>query len=122
MKPTIRFCSGRMRTSAVVLIASGALFLALAWVGATRAHFLVDALAYVATGGLGGVFCIALGSGLLIAANSSDLCRDLDRLEAALRSSPVAAPAATVDPMTAPATTNGWARVDALQGQRSAAG
>lgn len=67
----------------------GALFLFFGYQGVRDSPFLAEGLAYIASGGLGGIFCLGLGVGLLLSADLHDEWHKLDRIEAALRGEPL---------------------------------
>jgi hypothetical protein len=48
--------------------------------GTTRSNFLVQDLAYLGTGGLGGLACLAVGGAVYVASRSARRCEELDRL------------------------------------------
>src|SRR5205807_1909788 len=55
-----------------------------AWAGASGTPFVADQLSYVASGGVGGLFLLALGLALLMSADHHDEWRKLDAIERAL--------------------------------------
>jgi hypothetical protein len=63
----------------------GALLLFLGYQGMKDTPFVADQLTYIATGGLGGLCCVAFGAAMLISADLHDEWRKLDRIEAAIR-------------------------------------
>lgn len=73
------------RILATVLIAAGAVLVIVAWAGVSGTPFVADQLAYIASGGIGGLFLLALGLALLMSADHHDEWRKLDAIEAALR-------------------------------------
>ena len=73
------------RILASVLIAAGAVLVIVAWAGVSGTPFVADQLAYIASGGIGGLFLLALGLALLMSADHHDEWRKLDAIEAALR-------------------------------------
>lgn len=73
------------RVAGFGLVLLGALFLFLGYHGVRTSPFLAEELAYITSGGLGGIFCLGLGVGLLLSADLHDEWRKLDRIEAALR-------------------------------------
>jgi hypothetical protein len=73
------------RVAGYGLVLLGALFLLLGYHGVKTSPFLAEELAFIASGGLGGIFCLGLGVGLLLSADLHDEWRKLDRIEAALR-------------------------------------
>ncbi|MND07433.1 hypothetical protein D3C83_293840 [compost metagenome] len=48
--------------------------------GTAGATFLVQDLAYLGTGGLGGLACLAVAGAVYVSSRSSRRCEDLDRL------------------------------------------
>ena len=76
------------RVAGWALVALGAVLLIIGWRGVADTAFVADELAFLASGGLGGVFCLGLGVGLLVSADLHDEWRKLDRIEAALRGDP----------------------------------
>lgn len=74
----------RARLASLVLLVAGLVLLAGAFIGATRAEFLVSDLAYLTTGGLGGVACLALAAAVAVAGRSGRRCAELDRIAATL--------------------------------------
>lgn len=77
------------RVAAAVLITLGAVLVIVGYIGAKGTPYAVDALAYIASGGVGGIFCLGLGVGLLLSGDLHDEWRKLDRLEAAIRGNPL---------------------------------
>ena len=73
------------RVAGYGLVLLGALFLLLGYHGVKTSPFLAEELAYIASGGLGGIFCLGLGVGLLLSADLHDEWRKLDRIEGQLR-------------------------------------
>lgn len=67
------------------LAGAGLVLLSLGLLGAIDSRFLVEDLAYVGTGGMGGVFCLALAAIVRVTATSAARCRDLDRIVSTLR-------------------------------------
>ena len=80
------------RVAGFGLIALGGLLLLLGYLGVRGTPFTTEALAYIASGGLGGIFCLGLGVGLLLSADLHDEWLKLDRIEAALRGAPLPDP------------------------------
>lgn len=74
------------------LILLGGLLLLIGYLGVRGTPFTAEALSYIASGGLGGLFCLGLGVGLLLSADLHDEWRKLDRIEAALRGAPLPDP------------------------------
>jgi hypothetical protein len=73
------------RALGVALIVAGAVALFVGYQGAADAAFVVEALAYIASGGLGGVVLIGGGLTLMLSADLHDEWRKLDAIEAAIR-------------------------------------
>ncbi len=73
------------RALAYLLIAAGASLVLVGWVGVSGTPFVADQLSYLASGGVGGLFLLALGLALLMSADHHDEWRKLDSIEAALR-------------------------------------
>jgi hypothetical protein len=88
------------RLLAGLLIAAGAVLVIVCWAGVSGTPFVADQLAYIASGGIGGLFLLAFGLALLMSADHHDEWRKLDAIEAALRESAPATdtPAATQRP------------------------
>lgn len=103
------------RVAGFGLIILGAVFLFLGYQGVQESPFLAEGLAYIASGGLGGLFCMGVGVGLLLSADLHDEWHKLDRIEAAIRGEPLpestevleamAAPRGARSPATEPVTT-----------------
>lgn len=70
-----RLVSGALVVAALVLLCG-------AVVGTARASFLVQDLAYLGTGGLGGLACLAVAGAVYVSSRSSRRCDDLDRIAA----------------------------------------
>ncbi len=85
------------RVVGFALVGTGALFLLLGYLGVKESPFLAEQLAYIASGGLGGIFCMGLGVGLLLSADLHDEWRKLDRIESAMRGEPLPDPGAIFD-------------------------
>jgi hypothetical protein len=73
------------RLVAYLLIAVGATLVVVAWIGVSSTPFVADQLSYVASGGIGGLFLLALGLALMMSADHHDEWRKLDAIEDALR-------------------------------------
>jgi hypothetical protein len=71
------------------LVVAGAALVIAGWFGVSGASTTKDQLSYLASGGLGGLFCLGAGIGLLISANLSDEWRKLDDLTRAVREASV---------------------------------
>jgi hypothetical protein len=70
---------------AVALIAAGALGLGFGYWGVAHARYVPDGLAFVVSGGLGGLFLLGLGATLLLSADLHDEWRKFDRIEETLQ-------------------------------------
>jgi hypothetical protein len=68
-----RLVSGVLAVVAVVLLFG-------AVIGTAGAKFLVQDLAYLGTGGLAGLACLAVAGAVHVSSRSSRRCEDLDRL------------------------------------------
>jgi hypothetical protein len=68
-----RLISAALAVVAVVLLIGAVL-------GTAGATFLVQDLAYLGTGGLGGLACLAVAGAVYVSSRSSRRCEDLDRL------------------------------------------
>jgi hypothetical protein len=73
------------RALGILLIAVGGVGLLLGYRGVAESVFVGQQLAYVVSGGLGGLFLGAIGVGLLVSADLHDEWRKLDRIESAMR-------------------------------------
>jgi hypothetical protein len=73
------------RVLGTTLIAVGAVLLLVTYQGVANSRFVADQASYLASGGLGGLFLLAVGAMLRIQADLHDEWRKLDRIEAALR-------------------------------------
>ena len=91
------------RLLAWALVAAGAVLVLVCWAGVSGTPFVADQLAYIASGGVGGLFLLALGLALLMSADHHDEWRKLDAIEAALRETgPLAGIAPAAPPSAAP--------------------
>lgn len=72
------------RVLGFTLIAVGAVLLVLGYIGVSDSPYVAEQLAYIASGGLGGLFLLGAGATLLILADLHDEWRKLDRVEAIL--------------------------------------
>lgn len=85
------------RVAGFCLIALGALLLVLGYAGVSGSPYVAEALSYIMSGGIGGLFLLGAGATLLISADIHDEWRKLDRVEDALRAGePVPMPVAPV--------------------------
>lgn len=73
------------RAAGIALIVGGAVSLYVGYQGIADSAFVVEALSYMASGGLVGVLLVAGGLTLLVSADLHDEWRKLDRIEAAIR-------------------------------------
>ena len=73
------------RAAGIALIIAGAVSLYIGYQGIADSAFVVEALSYMASGGLVGVLLVAGGLTLLVSADLHDEWRKLDRIEAAIR-------------------------------------
>jgi hypothetical protein len=69
---------GRLLSAALAVLAVVLLFGAV--LGTAGATFLVQDLAYLGTGGLGGLACLGVAGAVYASSRSSRRCEDLDRL------------------------------------------
>ena len=67
------------------LIGLAAAVLLFTWIAVSGSRFISDQLSYIASGGLGGLILLGLGSVLVVTAGLSDEWRKLNRLEDALQ-------------------------------------
>lgn len=72
------------RILGVVLVVLGAVVLLLGYWGVAHARYTLDGLAYVVSGGMGGLFLLGIGATLLLCADLHDEWRKFDRIEAAI--------------------------------------
>jgi hypothetical protein len=77
------------RVAGFGLVLLGAVLLYLGYRGVRTSPFLAEELAYIASGGLGGLFCMGFGVGLLLSADLHDEWYKLDRIESAIRGEPL---------------------------------
>jgi hypothetical protein len=85
------------RVAGFALVGLGAVFLLLGYLGVKNSPFVAEQLAYIASGGLGGIFCLGIGVGLLLSADLHDEWRKLDRIESAMRGEPLPAASDLLD-------------------------
>jgi hypothetical protein len=76
------------RALGVSLIVGGGMSLVGGYLGVSGTRRISEQAAYLASGGLGGLFLLACGATLLLTADLRDLWRQLDATEGALTSSP----------------------------------
>lgn len=67
------------------LVGLGGVLLVLGYHGVSTSPFVAQQISYAVSGGMGGLFLLGLGVGLLISADLHDEWRKLDRIEMALR-------------------------------------
>jgi hypothetical protein len=72
------------RVLGFTLIAIGAVLLVLGYIGVSNSPYVAEQVAYIVSGGLGGLFLLGSGATLLILADLHDEWRKLDRVEALL--------------------------------------
>jgi hypothetical protein len=82
----------RDRVGGWTCIAIGAVMVISAWFSISGTSVVSAQLTYIASGGIGGLFFLGAGFGLLIRGDLHDEWRKLDRLESALRGSPLTDP------------------------------
>ncbi|MGH8990523.1 MAG: hypothetical protein ACRDZ7_03230 [Acidimicrobiia bacterium] len=94
------------RVAGFGMIALGAILLVFGYAGVSGSPYVAEALSYIMSGGIGGLFCLGAGATLLISADIHDEWRKLDRVEDALRSGePFPAPLTVIaDPPVATPT------------------
>ena len=80
------------RVAGFGLVGLGAVFVLLGYLGVRHSPFVAEQMAYIASGGIGGLFCLGFGVGLLLTADLHDEWRKLDRLETELRGDAVPEP------------------------------
>ena len=68
------------RVAAVVFGVLGAVLLVAGWVGLSGSVFPAEQIPYVASGGLGGIFCLGVAGTLWLGAELSDEWRKLDEI------------------------------------------
>ncbi|HEY4410117.1 MAG TPA: hypothetical protein VGO87_09550, partial [Acidimicrobiia bacterium] len=88
----------RDRLAGWACIAVGAVMVISAWFSISATTVISAQLTYLASGGIGGLFLLGGGFGLLVRADLHDEWRKLDRLESALRGSPLPDPQAAPQP------------------------
>jgi hypothetical protein len=74
------------RVVGFALVILGAVFLVLGYIGVSDSPYMVENLAYIMSGGIGGLFLLGVGATLLISADLHDEWRKLDKVEDAIRS------------------------------------
>lgn len=73
------------RVSGFGLVGLGAALLLLGYRGVSGSPYVAEQLAYIISGGVGGLFMLGCGATLLVSADLHDEWRKLDRIEAAIR-------------------------------------
>lgn len=73
------------RIGAVACALAGVVLLISGYHGIANSPYVAEELAYLISGGLGGVFLLGVGATLYISADMHDEWRKLDRIEAAIR-------------------------------------
>ena len=74
------------RVVGFALVILGAVFLVLGYIGVSDSPYMVQNLAYIMSGGIGGLFLLGAGATLLVSADLHDEWRKLDKVEDAIRS------------------------------------
>lgn len=74
------------RVAAVVCVIAGVILLVVGYQGVADSPYVAEELAYLISGGLGGVFLLGVGATLYISADMHDEWRKLDRIEDAILS------------------------------------
>jgi len=83
------------RVLGFALIAVGAIVLYAGYDGVGDSAYVAEQIAYLVSGGLGGLFLLAVGATFLIRSDLHDHWRQLDRIESAIRGEDVPDPAPT---------------------------
>jgi hypothetical protein len=73
------------RAAGFALIVAGAVMVVAGYIGVKGTPYVVVELAYIASGGVFGIFCLGLGASLVLSADIHDEWRKLDQVETALR-------------------------------------
>ena len=68
------------RVLVVVLVAAGVLLLLIGWLGVSRSSLTTEQIPYLASNGLGGLFCLGVGATLWVTASLRDELAKLDEL------------------------------------------
>jgi hypothetical protein len=110
------------RVLGTAFIAAGAVLLVVTYQGVANSRFVADQAAYLASGGLGGLFLLAVGAMLRIQADLHDEWRKLDRIEAALRGEALPDPGAVLAASRATPSTAPGPRREPVPAGASAAG
>lgn len=72
------------RVAAVGCTVLGGVLLVLGWIGVSGTAYVAEQAPYIASGGVGGLFLLAVGATLWVSADLRDEWRKLDRIEEAL--------------------------------------
>jgi hypothetical protein len=89
MKDVLRWARTQWdRVAAVALAAGGAVALLIGWVGVSDAVYPAGQIPYVISGGLVGIFLVAVGGALWLSADLRDEWRELHRIEQHLATRP----------------------------------
>jgi hypothetical protein len=83
------------RVLGFALVAAGAIVLFAGYNGVGNSAYVAEQIAYLVSGGLGGIFLLAVGATFLIRSDLHDHWRQLDRIESAIRGERVPDPAST---------------------------
>jgi protein-S-isoprenylcysteine O-methyltransferase Ste14 len=73
------------RSAAVIATVVGAIFLLVGWIGVSGQSYVASQMPYIISGGVGGLFFLAVGGTLWLSADLRDEWRKLDAIDAALR-------------------------------------
>jgi hypothetical protein len=73
------------RTVAVVATIAGAVFLLVGWIGVSGHAYVASQMPYIISGGVGGLFFLAVGGTLWLSADLRDEWRKLDSIDVAIR-------------------------------------
>ena len=110
----------RDRLAGWACIALGAVMVISAWFSISGTSVVSAQLTYLASGGIGGLFFLGGGFGLLVRADLHDEWRKLDRLESALRGSALPDPRTVQEPPRSSGPAAGQIRTDV--GDKAGAG
>ena len=78
------------RVLGFALVVVGAIVLYAGYDGVGESAYVAEQIAYLVSGGLGGIFLLAVGATFLIRSDLHDHWRQLDRIESAIRGESVA--------------------------------
>ena len=104
----------RDRLAGWACIALGAVMVISAWYSISGTSVVSAQLTYLASGGIGGLFFLGGGFGLLVRADLHDEWRKLDRLESALQGSPLPDPQAVKETQRSSAPVSGATTAQAV--------